>query len=119
MADLVREFPSGATRSSSENKPDYEGFLHPEVLRMFADYMHKHRFLPNGTVRESDNWQKGIPTEELMKSLLRHVIDLWRMHRKGVHVIRDEEETKRYPEQLASILFNTQALMLNYIREES
>lgn len=116
MSELVRTFDSGATRSSSADKPDYEGFLHPEVLRAFGEYMHEHRKLPDGSLRDSDNWQKGIPTNELMKSLLRHVIDLWRMHRTETDYIEDPEETKYLDDQLCAVLFNVQALILNRMK---
>lgn len=112
----MRVFDSGATRSSSDNKPDYEGFLHPEVLRVFGQYMHSHRKQEDGSLRDSDNWQKGIPQDVLMKSLLRHVFDLWRMHRAGVDVLEDWEESKIKVDQLCAVLFNTQAYLLNLIK---
>ena len=113
----MRKFESGATRSSSDNKPDYEGFLNPEVLRIYGQYMHTHRKQEDGTLRDSDNWQKGIPQDVLMKSLLRHVFDLWRMHRAGAVVLEDWEESKVKIDQLCAILFNTQAYILGMINE--
>ena len=64
----VRKFDSGATRSSSDGKPDFEGFISPLVEERYGEYMHKHRLLPDGTLRASDNWQSGIPQRELLKS---------------------------------------------------
>src|SRR5882724_7606971 len=54
-----RVFASGATRDSDENKLDFEGLLSPLVLEEFAKYMHGKRKMPDGTMRDSDNWQKG------------------------------------------------------------
>lgn len=113
MSQAMREFASGATRSSSDNKPDYEGFLSPIVLRAFGEYMHKHRHQTDGKLRASDNWQKGIPDAELLKSMLRHTVDVWRMHRMKVRFLADEEEPKNYRDQLIAIIFGAQALLYN------
>ena len=77
----MREFPTGATRDSDDNKLDYEGFLSPLVLRRYAEYMHKHRVQADGGVRDSDNWQKGMPRDQYMKSAWRHFMDWWNEHR--------------------------------------
>src|SRR5258706_14425825 len=72
----TRTFTTGATRDVDNAKFDYEGFIPPLVDRRFAEYMHKCRLrnIPAGkTIRESDNWQKGIPQETYAKSLVRHV----------------------------------------------
>ena len=76
-----REFETGATRDTNEGKLDYEGFLSPIVLLEFAKYMNKHRKQSDGKLRTSDNWQKGIPPDVYIKSMLRHFIDLWLEHR--------------------------------------
>lgn len=78
---VTRTFESGANRNSEEGKLDYEGFLSPLVLRRYAQYMNHHRKLEDGTLRASDNWQKGMPPGVYMKSLLRHVMDAWTIHR--------------------------------------
>jgi len=80
-AMIMRTFPTGATRDSDENKLDYEGFLSPLALKRYAEYMHKHRKQADGALRASDNWQKGIPREQYMKSAWRHMMDWWREHR--------------------------------------
>jgi hypothetical protein len=77
----VRVFETGATRDLDDSKYDYEGFLSPLVLERFGAYMHRNRFQKDGSVRDSDNWQKGIPFKAYMKSLLRHVFEVWRIHR--------------------------------------
>lgn len=77
----VREFESGATRDTEDNKPDYEGFLSPLVIKAYGEYMNKHRLQPDGKLRDSDNWQKGIPKDVYIKSMWRHFMDLWLEHR--------------------------------------
>ena len=99
----MRTFDSGATRDNDAAKPDFEGILSPLALQRYGAYMQKHRVQADGMVRASDNWQKGIPLDAYMKSLLRHVMALWYTHRyaKG----EDIEES------LAAILFNAQGYL--------
>jgi len=77
----MREFATGATRDTEEGKYDYEGFLSPLVIERYGEYMHEHRKQADGTRRDSDNWQKGIPSDVYMKSMWRHFLDLWTIHR--------------------------------------
>jgi len=105
----IRKFESGSTRDSDEGKLDYEGFISPIVLKKYAEYMNKHRIQSNGKLRESDNWQKGIPKEQYMKSLLRHVMDLWLEHRG--YKSRDGIE-----EALCGIIFNSMGYLYELIK---
>ena len=99
MIETKRVFASGANRDLDTTKPDYEGFLSPLALEAFGEYMTKHRKLPDGTLRDSDNWQKGIPLASYMKSLLRHAVALWKIHR-GYY------EKDGVDEALGGIIFN-------------
>jgi len=103
----VRTFATGATRDGDTDKLDYEGFLSPLVLQRFGQYMHKHRLLKDGTARASDNWQKGIPQEQYMKSLLRHVFDLWAWFRTWYAPPAEEDEE----DLLCAIIFNAQGML--------
>jgi hypothetical protein len=80
---LVRTFSTGATRDTDENKLDFEGFFSPLVMEEFAKYMHGKRKMADGSMRDSDNWQKGIPTDAYMKSMWRHFFAVWKSHRAG------------------------------------
>jgi len=95
----MRNFTTGATRDDHDNKLDYEGFLSPRVLKRYAEYMHKHRIQADGKVREGDNWQKGIPVDVYMKSLMRHTMDVWLQH-------RGEKTGEDFEESLCAIIFN-------------
>ena len=97
----MRTFSTGATRDDEGEKLDYEGFLHPEVLHVYAEYMHEHRRQGDGAMRAGDNWQKGIPPAEYMRSLIRHTVDLWRAWRRGGVMV----------ELCCAILFNTMGLL--------
>ena len=77
----VRQFETGATRDTEEGKLDFEGFLSPLVIERYAEYMNENRVQSDGSLRASDNWQKGIPKDAYMKSLWRHFFDIWKEHR--------------------------------------
>ncbi len=105
---MTRLFNTGATRDADANKFDYEGFISPRVLRLYAQYMHKCRLRnqpPGQALRASDNWQKGIPQDAYVKSLIRHVLEFWEQNDEG-HVDLDVA---------CAILFNT----MGYIFERT
>jgi hypothetical protein len=79
--EAIRRFATGATRDADNGKLDYEGFLSPAVLEQYAKFMHKHRIQADGQLRDSDNWQKGIPKAAYMKSAWRHFMTIWKVHR--------------------------------------
>ena len=79
----MRKFDTGATRDTDEGKPDYEGFLSPLVVAAYGKYMHSCRVQADGELRASDNWQKGIPRDQYIKSAWRHFVEWWSLHRKG------------------------------------
>jgi hypothetical protein len=107
----IRQFNTGATRDTDEGKYDYEGFLSPLVIQRFAQYMNKHRKQSNGELRDSDNWQKGIPKDAYMKSAWRHFIDWWMEHRG--HLSREGIE-----DALCALLFNVQGYLHEYLKEQ-
>jgi hypothetical protein len=107
----MRTFASGATRNLDSDKYDFEGFLSPAVLERFGMYMHGHRVQDDGTLRASDNWQKGIPKDQYIKSLLRHVIDVWKEHR-GLPS-RDGLQ-----DALCGVIFNSMGYLHEDIKEQ-
>lgn len=116
----VRTFETGATRDTETDKFDYEGFLSPAVLQEFARYMHKHRHQSDGTLRASDNWQKGMPRDVYMKSLCRHFMDVWMLHRniapeRLVSTMPDAAQHDMLVEALAAMLFNVQGYFLELL----
>jgi len=107
----TRTFATGATRDTEQDKPDYEGFLSPLVIVRFGKYMNKHRIQSDGTLRTSDNWQKGIPFEAYMKSGFRHFVDWWLEHRG--HKSRDGLE-----DALCGLLFNVQGYLHEILNQK-
>lgn len=109
MSGKVRNFDSGATRDTDEGKYDYDGFFSPLVIERFGEYMNKHRKQSDGNLRDSDNWQKGIPKTAYMKSSWRHFIDWWKEHRG--YKTKDGIE-----EALCALLFNVQGYLHEYLK---
>ncbi|KKM86671.1 hypothetical protein LCGC14_1276580 [marine sediment metagenome] len=101
----MRTFDSGATRDDEDSKLDYEGYLSPLAFQRYAEYMHKHRVQSNGKMRDSDNWQKGIPLDAYVKSLWRHLIEVWTLHRKSIPFF-DEMDELSQEEALCAVIFN-------------
>ncbi len=101
----MRTFATGATRDLDADKLDYEGFLSPLVLERYARYMHQHRKTAAG-LRDSDNWQGGMPRRVYAKSFLRHAIDVWMLHRGIPREVTMEEA-------LCAVLFNA----MGYLHE--
>lgn len=107
----MRQFETGATRDTDENKLDYEGFLSPLVLQRYAEYMSKHRKQADGQLRAADNWQKGIPKEAYIKSGFRHFMDWWKEHR-GISTQDGLEEA------LCALIFNATGYLFEIIKNK-
>jgi hypothetical protein len=114
----MREFDTGATRNEDGDKLDYEGFLAPEVLQAYAMYMHGHRQQDDGSIRDADNWQKGIPIKQYMKSLVRHTLDLWAMHR-GAQRFDEKGQPFTKLKLCMAILFNAMGYAFELLKLES
>ena len=107
-----RVFETGAYRNPDDTKLDYEGFFSPMVMEQFAKYMQKHRKMEDGTFRDSDNWQKGIPTESYMKSMFRHFMSVWKNYRGF-----ETEESQL--DNLSALMFNVMGYMFNVLEGKS
>jgi hypothetical protein len=114
----VRHFDTGATRDTDAGKYAYEGFICPFVLTRFAEYMNKHRVQSDGSLRAADNWQKGIPVEAYKDSLVRHVIDAWRVFRGETPKPRKELDPQDLEELLCAIMFNSMGLLHEILKEK-
>ena len=115
---LIRTFETGATRNLDHNKIDYEGFLSPQALHAFGEYMHGKRIQADGTMRDSDNWAKGIPIDSYMKSMWRHLMDVWMIHR-GLEPAQPETgKPVDKVEALCALLFNVQGMLHETLKEK-
>ncbi len=114
----VRTFGTGATRHVDDKKHDYEGFLSPWAIRRYGEYMHSHRTQADGSKRDSDNWQKGIPIDQYMKSFFRHAIDAWSIHR-GLPTFDAKDGSEIFIEDaLCGALFNAFGYLHEHLKEE-
>lgn len=105
----MREFETGATRDSDDDKLDFEGYLNPLVLERFALYMRYHQKQADGRMRTSDNWQKGMTKDAYIKSGLRHVHDWWMEH-------RGYQSREGLQDALCAVIFNVMGYLLEDLR---
>lgn len=109
-----RQFDTGATRDLDNTKHDPEGFLSPLVLEAYFEYMHKNRFSQiDGSIRDSDNWQLGIPRTAYMKSMWRHFFDVWKWHRGVGHKSKEPLKVA-----LCGLMFNVMGYLFEVLKEE-
>lgn len=135
QSEKIRKFETGATRDTEGEKLDYEGFFSPLALHAYAKYLHKHRLQSDGTYRDSDNWQKGISLDVYMKSICRHQMDLWAIHRgyfvykertdngEITHILPQHPQNKNpnwtrvtLEDALGGLIFNSMGYLHEYIK---
>ena len=75
--ESIRTFDTGATRDTAVGKLSYVKALSPIVLRRYVQYLDAHRKQPDGSMRDFDNWKKGIPEETYLDGLGRHQMAAW------------------------------------------
>lgn len=120
----MRVFASGATRDTDAGKLDYEGFLSTAALKCYAAYLDRHRLQADGQMRDSDNWQRGLPRCELMKSAWRHHVEWWTLHRKELpHLDKGLTHTPlqtrvEMEEAICGVIFNAMAYLHELARED-
>ncbi len=103
MDNGMRKFDTGATRNIDTNKNDYKGFVSWRAMRKFGDYMTKNRVQADGSIRDSDNWKKGIPLESYESSLARHVQEFFEA--------LENKDRERMDLVAPAIMFNIQGWM--------
>jgi hypothetical protein len=108
---IIRKFDTGATRDTSSDKLCFDGFLSPSVLRRFAEYMHKNRVQSDGSLRDPDNWQKGIPLSAYIDSGWRHFFDWWGETRG----LRSEDGLE---DALCGLMFNVMGYLHEVLKEK-
>ena len=112
-----REFDTGATRSSQKGRIDPEGFLSPLSIERYCEYLLKHQVQADGNVRESDNWQKGMPRSSSIKGMWRHFLHFWQRHRGWP--VNDPKAAANIEEDLCAIIFNAQTYLHEVLREQA
>lgn len=102
-------YDTGATRTDDGLRDDPEGYLSPLMIEAYCEYMTKHRVQDDGTVRSSDNWQKGMPEDRAWKGLWRHFLHAWMRHR-GFEP-SDPHATGLLEDDLMAMLFNINVIV--------
>lgn len=114
----LRQFATGATRNLDTNKLDYDGFFCPLAMKRFAEYMHSHRMQKDGKMRDSDNWQNGIPFDVYIKSLFRHFMDLRLIHKGQPALSPEDNHSITADEALCAIIFNAQGYLHEFLKAQ-
>lgn len=115
--EAMNTFDTGATRSEDVVRDDPEGYLSPLFIDMYNKYMTKHRVQADGAVRDSDNWQKGIPKSRYMKGLWRHFMHMWTRHRG--YDVTDPLAAESLEEDMGAMFFNLQGYAHEYLKEKA
>jgi len=114
----MREFESGATRNKGDHKYDYTGFESPYADMLYGQYMHKHRVQADGKLRDADNWWKGIPNLECIKSMKRHAKAVNAIF-KGFTVLNpDTGKEDSFIDAICGVRFACDCLLHNYGKEK-
>ena len=81
------------------------------VVERVCQYMSKHRVQVDGSLRDSDNWQKGIPRDVYIKSAYRHFID-W-------HLEHDKFESREGLEDaICGLMFNAMGYLYETLKQK-
>ena len=109
--DDMLKFATGAYRNPAKDKIDIEACESPIVLERYAQYLHENSYLPDGSRRPNDNWQKGIPRDSYMKSMVRHFVDVWKIHRGFTAHMTLENA-------LCALMFNVKGYLYEVLRDK-
>jgi len=112
----IRKYDTGATRDTIDGKLDYMKALSPIVLRRYVQYLDKHRLQPDGSVRDFDNWKKGIPLKTYHSSKGRHFMAAWLLE-EG-YKVSDNHGPVNEEDALCGELFNTMGRLHEILKEK-
>ena len=114
----ARVFPTGATRSPAEGKPEYAGYLHPSVIKAYGEYMLKHQTQSDGKQRDSRNYRKGIPLESYMQSMFRHFVEVWSIYEANMDTGINQFDRADMIEALTALFFNVHGMTMEILKEK-
>ena len=112
----VRKFDTGATRDSADGKIDPEGCMSPLVVKAFCEYLNRCRIQADGSLRDSDNWQKGMPYDQYLKSAFRHFLEVWTISRGGDPVDDRVDPVEVLCEALCALKFNINGMLYELLK---
>ena len=112
---LMREFDGGATRDTTQGKLSYVKALSPIVLQRYVQYLDAHRLQPDGSMRDFDNWKKGIPKDVYFDGLGRHFLAVWLLQ-QGFPA-EDNHGPVTLEDSLAAVVFNAMGWLHELVQE--
>jgi hypothetical protein len=110
----MRTFDSGATRDDNTHKLNYVRGLSTQVQQRYLEYLGSHRLQKDGSVRDWDNWKKGMDPEAYRESLSRHTNDAVQAS-MGLPV----PESATLQDLLCAIIFNASGWLFELLVAES
>lgn len=113
----MRQSKTGALRNDNTNKLEWVRFNDPRVEKIYAFFMHKHRHLADGTLREPDNWKKGFDSGDVLDSKGRHFLDGWEIEKYGFAVRPDEDSVDEI-ETLCAEMFGVKARLYELVKDD-
>lgn len=113
---VIRKFETGATRDTVEGKLSYVRALSPIVLQRYVQYLDVHRKQPDGSMREFDNWKKGIPEETYLDGLGRHFVAVWLLA-QGFPAL-DNHGSVTLEDTLCAIIFGASGWLHELLKEK-
>lgn len=113
---LIRAFETGATRDTVAGKLSYMKALSPEVLEAYVIYLDKHRKQSDGSMREFDNWKRGIDKWTYLDSLLRHDKAVWNLMLG--YEVSDNHGPVTLLDSLMAVIFNAMGMAYEILIEE-
>ena len=112
---MVRTFDTGATRSEDAGRTMYPGYFSFLVMERFGEYMTRHRIQEDGSLRDPDNWKKGMPTNSYRDGLFRHHQHL-QLRMDGFQP-NDPKAEPGIEDDLCAIIFNAQGLLHETLKQ--
>lgn len=113
----IRTFATGATRDTDIDKLNYVRALSPIVLQRYVQYLGRHRLQSDGTLRDWDNWKKGIDKQTYVESLGRHDMAVWLLH-EGYPAF-DNHGPATLEDSLCGIIFNASGMLHEILKEKT
>jgi len=116
-ANKIRQFESGATRDTDVGKLNYIRALSPIVLQYYVEYLGGHRTQPDGSMRDWDNWKRGMDKQIYLEGQDRHHRAVWLLS-QGFPA-SDNHGQVTMKDSLCGVIFNAMGMLHEILKEES
>ncbi len=119
----MRTFSTGATRDTVKGKLSYVKALSPVALQRYVQYLSNHRLQTDGSIRDFDNWKKGIEQDVYLDGLGRHEMAVWLLCQG--YPASDNHGPVTLEDSICGVIFNAMGMLheilkgKNYGKEET